>query len=122
MKRVERRYSVSWDEGEQGKRGFEARVAWRRQGEALERIGSDVYFDIYSVPREYLDLKVSYQITKNWGVYFSAKNLTDEPTRTWSGNDPGNIGGYTGGGLGQGTGYEIYGTTYYVGATWRFGQ
>ena len=104
------------------KGGFEARLAWRRQGEALEQVGPDIYWDVYSYPQEILDLKVSYQINQHWGVYFSASNLTDEADRSWAGNDRNTIGGFSGLGRAQGPGYEIWGTTYKVGATWRFGR
>lgn len=101
------------------KKGFEARLAWHYQGDALGAgaspgVGGDAVGDVYERHRETMDAKISYRFNDRFSIYLAAKNLTDEPLRTWAGGSPDRIG--------DNPGFENYGVTYTIGGTWRFGR
>jgi len=65
------------------KNGFQARLAWHHQGDALIFLGSEPRLDEWLRARGQLDARVSYRINRLWEVYFDARNLRDDPYRTY---------------------------------------
>ena len=70
--------------------GFAARVSYTWRDRALnDGIGGTTFpfggktYEVFQAPFGELDMKISYDITPQWGVYFSAQNLTDEALHTY---------------------------------------
>ena len=65
--------------------GWDARLAFRHQGETTsysdERNG--LHYDQYTEARGYLDLTLRYQISDNWRVSLSGRNLNDEKKKRY---------------------------------------
>ena len=97
---------------------LEARLAWRLQGVALTVVEGSAARDVNASDYKNLDFKLSYQFNERLGMYFSVKNITDEPLR----HHVGDITNTSAIAHEERPGYEIYGTTYYVGMTWNFGR
>ena len=95
------------------KGGFEGRLAWHYQGDALFQVGGDIYHDAYIGARDYWDAKVSYRFNRHFELFVEAKNINDAPVFHYIWN-PDHIA--------FAPGYEVYGSTYYVGINWRFGD
>lgn len=93
------------------KYGFQARLAWSYQSEALfDEITGSAAEDIYRDERESVDLKLSYQINDSVRVFISGKNLTDEPDLTYRNHNTFYIA--------ENPGFETYGREYRMGVTW----
>ncbi len=93
------------------KYGFQARLAWSSQSEAIfDEITGNAQDDIYRAERESIDLKITYQINDDLRVFFSGKNLNDEPDLTYRNGNSFFIA--------ENPGYELYGREYRVGLTW----
>ncbi|MGH8017862.1 MAG: TonB-dependent receptor [Opitutaceae bacterium] len=99
------------------RRGFEARVAWHYQDDALAAVGSDPLIDKFWRARDQFDAKVSYKINSTWGIFIEGRNLTDEPNRTYFAFDRGSLGGQD-----SQPGYDINGRTIYFGLNYYFGN
>lgn len=61
--------------------GLNLRLATYYTSRNLLGIGGDSTQDIYSEGRRSVDFGASYQIAKNYGVFFNAKNLTNTPMK-----------------------------------------
>ncbi len=93
------------------KYGFQARLAWSYQSEALfDEITASAEEDIFRAERETLDLKLSYQINDSLRVFVSGRNLGDEPDLTYRNRNTFFIA--------ENPGYETYGREYRMGLTW----
>ncbi|MBL9213904.1 MAG: TonB-dependent receptor [Opitutaceae bacterium] len=98
-------------------RGFEARVAWHYQDDALAFVGADPLIDKFWRARHQFDAKVSCKINANWGVFAEGRNLTDEPNRTFFAYNRNALGGQD-----SQPGYDVTGMTVYFGVSYHFGQ
>ncbi len=65
---------------------FEARVSAEYVSHSLFGLGGDKSLDTLQDSRLTLDFTTSYKVTRNWTVYFNAKNLTNEPLRYYEGS------------------------------------
>ena len=66
--------------------GFQARVASQYGSHSLFGLGGDKSLDTIQDKRFTLDFTTAYQVTKNYGVYFNAKNLANTPLRYYEGD------------------------------------
>ena len=66
--------------------GVNARLSSQYVSSELFSLGGSKQSDSIEDSRLTLDFASSYQITKNWKVYFNAKNLTNAPLRFYVGN------------------------------------
>ena len=66
--------------------GLQARIAAEYVSHSLFGLGGDKARDVIQDDRLTLDFTSSYQITKNYGVYFEAKNLLNTPLRYYEGS------------------------------------
>jgi TonB-dependent receptor len=66
--------------------GVQLRLAAQYVGSSLFGIGDAPRFDLYQSARTTLDFTSSLDITRNFRVYFNAKNLTNAPLRIYEGS------------------------------------
>ena len=85
-----------------------ARLAYRYQGKALCRLGSEPALDRYVDDRSQLDFSLQYAVSGNVGIFCEAFNLTNEPFRIYQGSE--NIHKQT----------ELQGRQYGVGIRFQF--
>ena len=72
--------SLFWDNNR-----FSARVSVNYASDYLDELGSDDFQDSYYDKQLFLDVNVSYKITKNLRIFADATNLTNQPLRYYQG-------------------------------------
>ena len=92
------------------KYGWSLRAAVTYRDKYLDEVNDveDPAADRYADSRYQVDLKGSYDVTKNFEVYAEAINVTDEPFYAYFGDTRYN------------SQYDEFGPTYKVGVNWRF--
>ncbi len=65
--------------------GLDLRLSGEYVSHSLFGIGDSAQSDVLQDSRFTLDFTSSYQVSPNWAVYFSAKNLTNQPLRYYEG-------------------------------------
>ncbi|MBA3811355.1 MAG: TonB-dependent receptor [Caulobacteraceae bacterium] len=65
--------------------GIQTRLSAEYVSHSLFGLGGDKSLDTFQDSRLTVDLTSSYRLTSHWAVFFSAKNLTDEPLRYYEG-------------------------------------
>lgn len=99
------------------KRGFQARLGWHYQGDALAFIGSDPRLDEWLRARGQLDARMSFRVNQSWEVFLEGRNLSNRPYRTFWGFSRDSLSGQRN----DYPGYELVGRSYYVGVNYSFG-
>ena len=61
------------------------RLAAVYRSEYLDEIGDDARYDLWVAPNTQLDFSLDYKVADNWGLYFEASNLLDEPLELYQG-------------------------------------
>ncbi|MEZ0472150.1 TonB-dependent receptor [Luteimonas salinilitoris] len=90
-------------------RGLSVRLAAVYRSEYLDEIDSDdPDFDIWVAENTQLDFTLDYKVSDEWGFFFEASNLLDEPLELYQGSPANTLQN------------ELYGRTYVVGAKLRF--
>ncbi|HEY4530634.1 MAG TPA: TonB-dependent receptor [Luteimonas sp.] len=79
----ERLYSahVGWENDR-----LSTRLAAVYRSEYLDEIGDDARYDLWVAPNTQLDFSLDYRVADNWGLYFEASNLLDEPLELYQGS------------------------------------
>ncbi|KGO92284.1 TonB-dependent receptor [Flavobacterium subsaxonicum] len=72
--------SLFWDNNR-----FSARVSVNYASDYLDELGSDDFQDSYYDKQLFLDVNVSYKITRNLRIFADATNLTNQPLRYYQG-------------------------------------
>ena len=62
------------------------RLAAVHRSEYLDEIGDDARYDLWVAPNTQLDFSLDYKVADNWGLYFEASNLLDEPLELYQGS------------------------------------
>lgn len=87
---------------------FDVRLAFNYRSEYLDEIGNNAISDRYVTPHMQIDLTAKYMVIDNLQLTFSAININDRPESYYFGDESR---------LSQ---YDIYGTTYTLGARYTF--
>jgi TonB-dependent receptor len=66
--------------------GLQLRLAAQYVGTDLYGIGDTAVLDTFESPRTTLDFTSSYEITKNFKLYFNVKNITNQELRIYEGS------------------------------------
>ncbi|WP_334178227.1 TonB-dependent receptor [Pseudoxanthomonas sp.] len=91
------------------KGGLSTRIAAVRRSEYLDEVdASDSDFDIWVAANTQLDFSLDYKVSDQWGFYFEASNLLDEPLELYHGSPSNTLQN------------ELYGRTYTAGVKLRF--
>lgn len=69
------------------KYGVSARVAYNYRGDSLDSIGADIFTDVYSRARYFVDAQMSYRATENFSVFVNWQNLTDQLSTSYTGGN-----------------------------------
>jgi TonB-dependent receptor len=92
------------------KGGLSTRIAAVRRSEYIDTVdgGGDSDFDIWVAENTQLDFSLDYKVSDQWGFYFEASNLLDEPLELYQGSPSNTLQN------------ELYGRTYTAGVKLRF--
>lgn len=91
------------------KGGLSTRIAAVRRSEYIDSVDSDDSdFDIWVAENTQLDFSLDYKVSDQWGFYFEASNLLDEPLELYQGSPSNTLQN------------ELYGRTYTAGVKLRF--
>lgn len=84
------------------------RLAAVYRSEYLDEIGDDARYDLWVAPNTQLDFSLDYKVADNWGLYFEASNLLDEPLELYQGTPDNTLQN------------ELYGRSYTLGVKVNF--
>ncbi|KAF1721095.1 TonB-dependent receptor [Pseudoxanthomonas wuyuanensis] len=91
------------------KGGLSTRIAAVHRSEYIDSVdSSDSDFDIWVADNTQLDFSLDYKVSDQWGFYFEASNLLDEPLELYQGSSAHTLQN------------ELYGRTYTAGVKLRF--
>ena len=101
----ERLYSahIGWENDR-----ISTRLAAVHRSEYLDEIGDDARYDLWVAPNTQLDFSLDYKVADNWGLYFEASNLLDEPLELFQGSRENTLQN------------ELYGRSYTLGVKVNF--
>lgn len=89
--------------------GLSTRIAAVHRSEYIDSVdSSDSDFDIWVADNMQLDFTLDYKVSDQWGFYFEASNLLDEPLELYQGSPSHTLQN------------ELYGRTYTMGVKLRF--